>query len=217
MITEPSTSPIAPLPARYAGLLLLLAVIFGISWIQFTRLPVDAASADQSIAAPSTGFLASDFTLVGLDGKDYQLSAFRGKPVILNIWATWCPPCRAEMPAFERVWQRYNQGDVMILAVNQRENAATIERFEQQVVDVSFPILLDSQGEVSRLFAVTGLPTTFFIDAEGRIQSVSMGGMDEATLLASIQKIINPSQDNKLLGTFGNGTSRATKMNQLEG
>ena len=207
-MAEQLTSPIAPLPARYTGLLLLLAVIFGMSWIQFTRLPVDAASADQLLTAPSAGFLAADFTLVGLDGKNYQLSALRGKPVILNIWATWCPPCRAEMPAFERVWQRTNQGDVMILAVNQRESPAAIARFEQQVVDVSFPILLDSQGEVSRLFSVMGLPTTFFIDAAGRIQSVSMGGMDEATLLASVQKIINTSQDSKMLGIFGNVTTR---------
>lgn len=195
-----STSPIAPLPARYTGLLLLVMVVFGISWIQFTRLPLDAANLDQLIAAPSTGFLANDFSLTGLDGKSYQLSAFRGKPVILNFWATWCPPCRAEMPAFERVWQRYNQGDVVILAVNQRESPLTIERFEQNVVDVSFPILLDSQGEVSRLFSVTGLPTTFFIDAEGRIQTVSMGGMDEATLLASVQKIIKPAQGDKVTG-----------------
>ena len=195
-----STSPIAPLPARYTGLLLLVMVVLGISWIQFTRLPLDAANIDQLITAPSTGFLANDFSLTGLDGKSYQLSAFRGKPVILNFWATWCPPCRAEMPAFERVWQRYNQGDVVILAVNQRESPLTVERFEQNVVDVSFPILLDSQGEVSRLFAVTGLPTTFFIDAEGRIQSVSMGGMDEATLLASVQKIIKPAQGDKVTG-----------------
>lgn len=195
-----STSPIAPLPARYTGLLLLVMVVFGISWIQFTRLPLDAANLDQLIAAPSTGFLANDFSLTGLDGRSYQLSAFRGKPVILNFWATWCPPCRAEMPAFERVWQRYNQGDVVILAVNQRENPLTIERFEQNVVDVSFPILLDSQGEVSRLYAVMGLPTTFFIDAEGRIQAVSMGGMDEATLLASVQKIIKPAAGDKVTG-----------------
>lgn len=195
-----STSPIAPLPARYTGLLLLVMVVFGISWIQFTRLPLDAANLDQLIAAPSTGFLANDFSLTGLDGKSYQLSAFRGKPVILNFWATWCPPCRAEMPAFERVWQRYNQGDVVILAVNQRESPLTVERFEQNVVDVSFPILLDSQGEASRLFLVTGLPTTFFIDAEGRIQAVSMGGMDEATLLASVQKIIKPAEGDKVTG-----------------
>lgn len=195
-----STSPIAPLPARYTGLLLLVMVVFGISWIQFTRLPLDAANLDQLIAAPSTGFLANDFSLTGLDGKSYQLSAFRGKPVILNFWATWCPPCRAEMPAFERVWQRYNQGDVVILAVNQRESPLTVERFEQNVVDVSFPILLDSQGEASRLFLVTGLPTTFFIDAEGRIQVVSMGGMDEATLLASVQKIIKPAEGDKVTG-----------------
>lgn len=193
-MAEQSTSPIAPLPARYASLLFLLAVIFGISWIQFTRLSVDVASADQSITAPSAGFLASDFTLVGLDGKNYQLSAFRGKPVILNIWATWCPPCRAEMPAFERVWQRYNRGDVMILAVNERESTAKIAQFKQQVANVTFPILLDSTSEVSRRYSVMGLPTTFFIDAEGRIQTVSMGGMDEATLLASVQKIMKPLQ-----------------------
>lgn len=191
---EQSTSPFAPLPARYAGLLLLLAIVFGMGWIQFTRLSLDATSTTQSITAPSTGFLAADFRLTGLDGKSYQLSAFRGKPVILNIWATWCPPCRAEMPAFGRVSQRYNQGDVMILAVNQRESPAAIARFEEQVVDVSFPILLDPQNEVSRLYTVLGLPTTFFIDADGRIQSVSMGGMDEATLLASVQKIVNTTQ-----------------------
>lgn len=187
---QPISSPLAPIPSRYAGLAILLTLILGLGWIQFTRLPTAAVVADQAIAAPSTGFLAADFSLTGLDGKTYQLSALRGKPVILNIWATWCPPCRAEMPAFERVWQRYNRGDVMILAVDQQESPATIERFQRQVVDMTFPILLDPTAEVSRLYRVMGLPTTFFIDAEGRIQTVSMGGMDEATLLASVQKIL---------------------------
>lgn len=194
------TSPFAPFPDRYSGLLILMALVFGIGWIQFTRLPEDVVAADQSIEAPSSGFLANDFTLTGLDGKEYQLSTFRGKPVILNIWATWCPPCRAEMPAFEKVWQRYNRGDVMILAVNERESPATIERFQQNVVEVTFPILLDANSEVSRLYSVMGLPTTFFIDAEGRIQTVSMGGMDEATLLANIQRILDLPSGDKAIG-----------------
>jgi peroxiredoxin len=137
-----------------------------------------------------TGFLAPDFTLTDITGNPVQLLALRGQPVIVNFWATWCPPCRAEMPAFEQLWQQYNRGDVMVLGVNQAESVSAVRRFEQEVVDMTFPILFDTNAEVSNLYGVRALPTTLFVDASGRIQDVKMGGMDRASLMDGVNRIV---------------------------
>lgn len=156
-----------------------------------SRVPTDVANRDRSLTAPLTGFLAPDFTLTALAGNDLQLSSLRGKPVILNFWATWCPPCRAEMPELEALWQRYKDDGLLLIGVDQGENAATVERFARGVVGTTFPLLLDTNQAVGRAYGVRALPTTVFIDAEGRIQDVRIGGpMNRAMLMDSVAKIL---------------------------
>jgi cytochrome c biogenesis protein CcmG, thiol:disulfide interchange protein DsbE len=171
--------------------LMWAVLVFGVAWIYWSRAPVDKIVLNNTLAAPMTGFLAPDFTLQTTTGDTIQLSALHGRPVIINFWATWCPPCRAEMPTFEQVWQDYKGQNLMILALDQGETVATIERFERAVVDMAFPILLDSTTEVGTQYGVRALPTTYFIDAEGRIQDIKVGGsMDLAMLMDGVNQIL---------------------------
>ena len=172
--------------------MLVLLVGLGLVWIFATRMPPAVAYLNDTAVAPLIGRLAPDFTLAATDGRTFQLSSLRGKPVVVNFWATWCPPCRKEMPELEQLWQRYGTGsELMLLGVNQAEDVATIQQFRSMVTDVSFPILLDYNTGIARLYSVQALPTTFFIDAEGRIQDVKIGGpMDSAVLMDGVNKIL---------------------------
>lgn len=173
--------------------LMWTVLLFGIVWVYWSRLPVDSSTQNNTLAAPMTGFLAPDFTLQTTTGDTIQLSSLRGQPVIVNFWATWCPPCRAEMPEIEQVWQDYQGQNLMILGVNQGENAIAIERFKRSVVNTTFPILLDPTTEIANQYGVMALPTTFFIDTEGYIQDVKIGGpMDMAMLMDGVNKILGP-------------------------
>lgn len=184
-------SPFSPFSPTYWRGLMVATLVLGVVWIYASRAPLDVAAQARTLAAPMTGLLAPDFTLTALDGKNVQLSNLRGKPVIVNFWATWCPPCRAEMPELEKVWQDDKRGDVILLGVDQGESVNAVERFKREVADVSFPLLFDTRVEVSALYGVRALPTTFFIDAQGRIQDIKVGGpMDRAMILDGVNKIV---------------------------
>lgn len=179
------------LTAGYWRGLMIVALVLGVAWINLSRLAADEISYDLASEAPMVGFLAPDFTLTTTDGDKVQLSTLRGKPVILNFWATWCPPCRAEMPALEALWQQYDSGGVLVLGIDQGESAVTVERFARGVVGTTFPLLLDTQREIGAEYGVRALPTTFFIDAQGRVQDIKVGGpLNIATLMGGVDRII---------------------------
>jgi len=115
-----------------------------------------------------------DFRLLTVDGKEYSLSDFRGKKVLLNFFATWCPPCRAEIPDFER-FHRENK-DVVLIGINIQEDKATVEEFLSSM-GVTYPVLLDRDGKVSAQFGIEGIPTTFLIDKNGKIVAKNVGMM----------------------------------------
>lgn len=116
-----------------------------------------------------TGFAAPDFALSDLNGVRHQLSMYRGKVVFLNIWATWCPPCREEMPSMQRLWERFRGKDFVMLAVSEDAGGATVvERFAREI-GLTFPILLDADGGLPEHYSVTGFPETFIIDRSGKI------------------------------------------------
>ncbi|HVO25333.1 MAG TPA: TlpA disulfide reductase family protein [Candidatus Margulisiibacteriota bacterium] len=132
----------------------------------------------QRHAAGRAGFPAPDFSLRDLDGHVRHLSDFRGKVVFLNLWATWCPPCRMEMPSMERLHQRLRGKDFVMLAVSEDETgAAAVQPFIQEM-GLTFPVLLDTEGTLPSRYGVTGYPETFLIDRGGRVVHHTIGPED---------------------------------------
>lgn len=150
-----------------------------------------AAGAKPQTLTPMTELQpAPDFTLQDMDGKRYRLSELRGKPVIVNFWATWCPPCREEMPSMQRAWERLEKQGVMMLAINIGESADTVFQFTANY-PVEFPLLLDLDSGVLSQWPVRGLPATFVVDTQGRIAYRAIGGRewDDPQLLQPILKL----------------------------
>lgn len=138
------------------------------------------------------GQLAPDFTLTNLAGEEVTLSDLRGKNVILNFWATWCPPCEAEMPHFQKYYDEYAQEDnVEIIGVNVTYAKEKVERVQQFVESygLTFPILLEPIETVSRQYEVITIPSTFMIDAEGKIQRKIQGPLDLDALQSYVKEL----------------------------
>jgi peroxiredoxin len=172
----------------YYSIVILLA---GLAWIWFSAAPASGTT-NGSIPEPRQGFLAPEFQLKNDRGELVSISDLKGKAIIINFWASWCPPCRAEMHALERVYQDYSKNKLVILAVNatNQDNLENILAFLQEN-NISFPILFDEDGTVNQLYKVSALPTTFFIDSNGIIQNVVIGGpMSEALLRARVEKLL---------------------------
>lgn len=171
--------------------LILVMALAGVAWIAVNRLPAGGGKdqyAGRSLpAAPAVGHPAPDFQLVDTAGNPFALSELRGTPVVLNFWATWCPPCRAEMPELEAANVRL-AGQVAVIGVNQGEAEAEVAAFAGSL-GVSFRMPLDERMDVSRAYAVRSLPTTFFIDRSGIIRQVQVGPLTEATLAQSLRSV----------------------------
>ena len=110
--------------------------------------------------------VAPDFTLKNLAGEDITLSDLKGKTVLVNFWATWCPPCRAEMPSMETMYGEFAGEEFEILAVDLQESEKTVRKFVEDK-EYTFPILLDTNGRVGSLYGARSIPTTYLIDADG--------------------------------------------------
>jgi len=123
---------------------------------------------------------AKDFTLEDLEVSAVSLKNFQGNVVFLNFWATWCPPCRVEMPAMEKLWQKFKQEDFVILAVDLRERKEKINSFVK-TNGYTFPVLLDSMGAVANTYGIRAIPTTYLLDPEGRIVGKALGARDWAS------------------------------------
>ncbi len=136
------------------------------------------------------GSLAPDFQLYNLNGKPVSLSDYRGTPVLLNFWATWCPPCRAEMPYLQQVYEEWSVQGLKLLAVNIGESSAEVEEFMQSY-NLTFPVLLDTKQDVSQIYNIRYIPATFFIDKDGIIQVVKVGPFqNKAEIESTLIKII---------------------------
>ncbi|MGD9093249.1 MAG: TlpA disulfide reductase family protein [Anaerolineales bacterium] len=173
--------------------LLMSAVILLLSagWIWSTRA---APGSDTSVgnSIPYVGFQAPDFRLQTTSGDMIALSDYHDQPVLINIWASWCPPCRAEMPAMEQVYKEYQDQGFVVLAVNatNQDNPSLALSFAEEN-NLTFPILLDMEGVVSRQYNVQSLPTSFFIDRFGKIQEIVVGGpMAEALLRIRTEQLL---------------------------
>jgi len=164
---------------------MLVALVLGLAWISFSSTPLSATTGGL-IPSPREGFPAPDFTLDTLDGGQITLSDLRGQVVMINLWTSWCPPCRAEMPAIDNVYQANKEQGLEVLAVNStfQDSESAAAAFAQEH-NLTFPILLDRNGAVSRRYQLQALPTTYFVDRQGIIRAVVPGGPMSETLIQS--------------------------------
>ncbi len=169
------------------GIILLL----GLAWIALSTATPDSVTAGR-IPAPQAGFLSPDLNLTTLDGQSVRLSDLRGQPVVINFWASWCPPCRAEMPALQRVHDEYAAQGVAILIVNAtaQDSLPDAQAFLQSY-NLTLPVPLDPDGKAMQAYQVRSLPSTFFIGRDGIIREVVIGGpMAEALLRTRVEQLI---------------------------
>lgn len=161
-------------------------LVAGPFWLWTSRLPATANPGELS-PEPAVGRIAPDFTLTTVEGETLQLSQLRGKPVVLNFWATWCGPCRREMPTLERASQRF-AGRVEFIGIDQGEPADVVVPYLEEV-GVTFAVPLDSDMTVGDRYQVRGMPTTFFVDKEGVIRHIWMGEMNAVILAEGLATI----------------------------
>ena len=166
-------------------------LIAGLTWI-FISVDRTGTSTAGEIPAPREGFLAPDFSLQTPEGKTVSLSELRGQAVLVNLWATWCPPCRSEMPAIQTLYEEYKDQGFEVLAVNMtyQDDPSAVLPFTQEN-NLTFPILLEETGEMAHRYELRSLPSSFFINRAGFIQEVVIGGpMSEALLRTRIESIL---------------------------
>ena len=131
---------------------------------------------------PKLGFTAPNFTLPGIDGKKVSLADYKGKVVFLNIWATWCPTCREEMPSMEKLYEQLKGKDFEILTVSVDASGAKAVAPFMKAHKLTFPVLLDtSGGTIQNLYGTTGVPESFIIDKAGIIEKIVIGPIDWST------------------------------------
>ena len=135
--------------------------------------------------------MAPNFTLKSRSGKNIKLSEYRGQVVLVNFWASWCGPCRQEMPILEKLYKKYSSLGFVVLGVNVDDKPAQAESL-LKLIDVSFPVLFDTDKKISEKYKVTAMPSSFFVDRDGMIRSEHKGYLPEYELLYKneIKKLI---------------------------
>ena len=174
--------------------IVLFVAVVGGAYLLYTVLARDASPALD--AEPSPGeeqelVEAPDFTVVDADGNSVSLSDFEGKPVVLNFWASWCPPCKSEMPDFEEAWGELGE-EVHFLMVNMTtSNRESLNKAKAFIEDggYEFPVYFDTQSEAAIAYGVMSLPTTYFIDAQGYAVAQAVGAIDRETLQTGIDMV----------------------------
>ena len=163
-------------------------IIFPLLFLFSGAVQATAPLADLLIVPEASRHSAPDFVSENLRGGNTGLADYKGKVVLLNFWATWCMPCRAEMPGMETIWKKYKDQGLVIAAISVDEGSPKrIETFSK-LLDLSFPILLDPESEVSDLYKVSNMPTSFLIDRNGKIIS-RIVGTEEWTSPEAIQLV----------------------------
>lgn len=145
-----------------------------------------------ALRGQSPGDTASAFSLKTLDGGATSLSDHTGHPVLINFWASWCTPCRAEMPLLISAYQANQPAGLVVLAINltdQERSTKDIQRFQAEF-QMPFPVLLDSKGKVSKLYRLRGVPTSVFIGSDGVVRAVHPGPITETALRERLNEIL---------------------------
>lgn len=155
----------------------------------------DAAETAPDTAPAETGetaedYTAPDFTVYTLTGEAARLSDFAGKPVVINFWATWCPPCRQELPGFENAWQQYGDDVVFLMVECGGESVDEVESFVAEG-GYTFPVYVDSDGSGAAAYGINAIPVTALVDAEGKVFAYQVGAVEEDSLHGAIDLLLN--------------------------
>lgn len=190
-------------------LALVLVVLIGGAYMLYSRLSADARPDNLSAQTPAetesqtpqgsdaptetepSKVEAPDFTVENADGEEVKLSDYVGKPIVLNFWASWCSPCKSEMPEFNEAWEELD-GEVQFLMVNMTDGSReTVDTAKEYVEGqgFSFPVFFDTGSEAAMAYSAYSLPTTYFIDAEGYVVARAVGAIDRDTLQKGLDLI----------------------------
>jgi peroxiredoxin len=183
--------PTAALTSRTAVIAALLLVGAIIVMVFVSQSGDDAEDGDAPAGGSglvTAGVVAPDFTLTSLDGESVSLSDYAGRPVLLNFWASWCPPCREEFPALAVSREAHVESGFEILGVTHNDTDELSQKFADDA-NAEWPLLPDSDNTVWEAYGGVGLPTSYFVDAEGVVQRVHIGPVDEDQLADHLSAI----------------------------
>jgi peroxiredoxin len=165
-----------------------VVMLLGGVWIGLTRVMPGQVNPTGRPPAAEIGHPAPDFSLAALDGGEVALSDFHGQPVVLNFWATWCPPCRAEVPALQAASESL-AGEAVILGVSVQETPPTVSQFADEF-GITYPVVLDQSAQVALAYRVISFPTTFFIDEQGVVVEIVHSSLSEPLILTRLDGLL---------------------------
>lgn len=177
-------------------LLALVAIAAVIVWLQRPEDALKRSTAESDVplerdtAAPQEGAPAPDFTVETLDGQRLRLSDLRGQVVVLNFWATWCGPCREEMPLFERAAAEFAGQGLVLIAINVQERPGAVRTFVERL-GLTYPIGLDEKGTIARRYRVRSFPTTYFVGRDGTVEGRRVGAYTRQILFGRLDQLLN--------------------------
>lgn len=163
--------------------------------LEFKQVPEFESSESSAASFPrnrlvEVGDPPPNFLLADLDGQEIELYKLRGKPIVVNFWATWCAPCLVEMPELQAAYERYQDDGLVILALNYDEPPATVRSFFYDELDLTFTPLLDEGGLVAERFGVFNFPASFFISPDGEVAAIHYGVVVEEQLETYLSKLM---------------------------
>jgi peroxiredoxin len=180
------------------GTLIVAALIIGVVW--FIQRPGEVTSQAITLTASATGPAprldqpAPPFDLRTLDGQTVDLSDYRGKPVWISFWASWCPPCRAENPDIQEMYEKYSSQGLVILAPAIGEDSNTVSGYVKRT-GLTFTVGVDETTQLAANYRIVGIPTHFFIDKDGVLRVWRIGSMSTKTMEKNIEKIMSPAAE----------------------
>jgi thiol-disulfide isomerase/thioredoxin len=193
--TLPRPSSRLPRILALAGFVVLLGVLLGIG---IAALPGRLSDPTKGLTEePHIGYLAPDFALVDVrTNQTVTLSMLRGKPVWINFWATWCPPCREEMPEMQQLYEQHKDKGLVILGVDVQEKREDVLHFINEG-NFTWPFMIDTGGRLTDRYLIMGMPSHFFVDKNGVIQAIHVGGLQtmsgmKAPIDEYLDKILAP-------------------------
>jgi peroxiredoxin len=195
---SPFRRPSAGSIRNIVGTLAVAAVIIGFVW--FIDRPGAATSQAITLTAEATGPAprldqpAPEFQLRTLDGQVVSLSDYKGRPVWISFWASWCPPCRAENPDIDEMYQKYKDQGLVVLAPAIGEDSGTVAGYVKRT-DLTFTVGVDETTELAANYRIVGIPTHFFIDRDGVLRVWRIGSMSTKTMEKNIEKIMSTADE----------------------